>query len=134
MRKLGLILVLAVAGCAPRPAAMIQGDPTATAALLALPEAQFFAQMALAEQVGAACTSIAFNQSFSYALVAHRFGAGRRGLRAASNHRATELERDVAMRSLQARYDVTFDQGDLCAIGSGEIARKSALSAVLIPT
>jgi len=133
MRKLGFILALMVAGCAPRPDPMTQGDPTATAALLALPEAQFFVQMDLAQQVADACPTIAFNDSFHYALIAHRFGAGRRGLSAVANSRSADLERDVAARSLQARYDMTLDQGDLCPIATGEIARKSALSAVLIP-
>lgn len=132
MQKLAVLLVVMVAGCAPRPAPMIQGDPTAVAALLATTDAQFFAQTALAQKVANACPSISFNDRFNQALIAHRFGGGRRGLAAAANTRAIDLEEDVATRSLQARYDTPLTDTNLCAVGTGEIARKSALSAVLI--
>jgi hypothetical protein len=132
MRKLAPLFLIVVAACVPRPIPITQGDPVATAALLALPDAQFFAQTRLAGQVATACPSLVFNQRFHAALVAQRFGTDRHNLVQTANRRAVDLETDVATRSLQARYDVTFDQGALCSVGEGEIVRKSALSAVLL--
>jgi hypothetical protein len=111
---------------------MVQGDPTATAALLELPEAQFFAQSELARQIADRCTTVGFNQLFSTSVAAHRFGANAETMRAA-NRNAGVLELDVGTRSLQARYDVAFNEANLCPIAEGELARKSALSAILIP-
>ncbi len=133
MRGIAFMCAVGLAACSPQPAAMIQGDSTATAALLDLTDAQFFAQTQLARQVSDACATIGFNQRFNEALINHRYGGSNQRLVATANSRAVDLEKDVATRSLQARYDVVFDQESLCVIGNGEIARQSALSAVLVP-
>lgn len=132
MRMSAFMICLALAACGPRVPPVIQGDPTATAALLALPESQFFAQSELARQIADRCATVGFNQRFSNAVAAQRFGANLDTVRAA-NRNALALEMDVGTRSLQARYDVAFNEADLCAIAQGELARKSALSAVLLP-
>ena len=132
MRKSAFLLCLTLAACGPRVTPVVQGDPTATAALLAMPETQFFAQSQLAQQIAGKCATIGYNQRFSDAVAVQRFGdeaAARRG----RNQNGLGLEVDVGQRSLQARYDTSFEAADLCAIGTGELARKSALSAILIP-
>lgn len=131
MRLPALLICLALTACGPRVPPMIQGDADATAALLALPEAQFFAQSELARQIADRCGTVGFNQRFANAVAVQRFGANLDTLRAA-NRNALELEMDVGRRSLQARYDVDFNEADLCAIGEGELARTSALSAILL--
>lgn len=133
MRKAGIIAVLAMAGCVQPPPALVQGDPTATATLFALPDAQFFAQTQLAAKIAAACPTLAFNQPFNDALIAKRYDGPSARLVQTANSRAVDLELDVATRSLQARYDVDLSSTNLCAVGTGEITRQSALSAVLIP-
>lgn len=133
MRKSGLIAIVALAGCVAQPPALIQGDPTATATLFALPDAQFFAQTQLAAKIAAACPTLAFNQPFNEALIAKRYDGPSARLVRTANSRAVDLELDVATRSLQARYDVDLSDANLCAVGTGEIARMSALSALLIP-
>lgn len=132
MRKTVVMMCLALAACGPRVPPMIQGDPTATAALLAMPETQFFAQSELARQIAARCPTIGFNQRFSNAVAAQRFGAEVDARRAA-NQGAFSLELDVGSRSLQARHGVALTEVDLCPIGEGELAAKTGLSAVLIP-
>lgn len=132
MRLSAVFICLCLAACAPRPDPLIQGDATATAALLAMPEAQFFAQLKVAQQIAGACPTLGYNERFSFAVTAQKFGAGRRALSAAANQRAVDLELDVAQRSLQARYGIDFEEADLCPIGMGELTRQSALSAVLV--
>ena len=67
------------------------------------------------------------------ALVNQRYGENSRAAIAIANGRGVDLELDVATRSLQARYNVDLNSADLCAVGLGELGRKSAVSAVLIP-
>lgn len=132
MRTSAFLICLALAACGPRVPSMIQGDPTATAALLAMPDAQFFAQTRLAQQISDRCSSIGFNQRFNAALINQRTGGSQQAA-AVVNSRSVDLEFDVATRSLQARYDIELTQADLCDVGAAEVARQSALSAVLVP-
>lgn len=133
MRSAILIAILALAACGPRVPPIVQGDPTATATLVAMPDAQFFAQTRLARQISDRCATIGFNQGFNAALVNQRYGENSRAAIAIANGRGVDLELDVATRSLQARYNVDLNSADLCAVGLGELGRKSAVSAVLIP-
>lgn len=132
MRTAILIASLALTACGPREAPILQGDPTATAALLAQPDAQFIASSQIARQISDRCATIGFNQGFNDAVTVQRFGAADVARSLAGNRNATDLEKDVGIRSLQARYNIDFNQADLCAVGEGELARKSALSAVLV--
>jgi hypothetical protein len=133
MMRLGsLIVVIGLSACAPQPTPIIQGDSAATDALLRLSDVRFFAQTQLARQIADACPALTFNEPYNEEVIILRFGGANQRLVATANGRAVDLERDVATRSLQARYDVTFGDGNLCDVGAGEIARKSALSAVLL--
>lgn len=132
MRTAILIASLALTACGPRDAGVVQGDPTATATLLAQPDAQFIASGQIARRIADRCATIGFNQGFSDAVAAQRFGTTEVARRLAGNRNATDLEMDVGIRSLQARYEIDFDEADLCAVGAGELERKSALSAVLL--
>lgn len=131
MRLSPLFICLALAACGPRVPPVIEGDAEATAALRALPEAQFFAQSDLARQIADRCGGLDYNQRFATAVAEQRFGAELDARRAA-NRAALELEMDVGRRSLQARYGVDLDEADLCPVGEGELTRKSALSALLV--
>ena len=114
-------------------APIIQGDPMATAALLAQPDARFIASSQIARRIAERCATIGFNQGYSDAVAAQRFGSTEVARRLAGNRNASDLEADVGIRSLQARYEIDFDQADLCTVGEGELERKSAISAVLLP-
>lgn len=133
MRFSVFFICLGLAACGPRASLMVQGNPTATAALLALPDAQFFAQTQLAAKVANACPELGFNQRFNAALIAQRYGGNSAGLVQTANSRAVDLELDVATRSLQARYEVDLTETNLCTVGLGELMREAPLAAVLLP-
>jgi len=74
MRKSAFLLCLTLAACGPRVTPVVQGDPTAAAALLAMPETQFFAQSQIAQQIAGKCATIGYNKRFSDAVAVQRFG------------------------------------------------------------
>jgi hypothetical protein len=132
MRTLTLLLCLAVAGCSPRPNPIVQGDPVATAALLQMPQAQFLAQASLAIALERHCDTLSVNRPFLEGVMMHNFGIGADQFFAMVNRPDTDLEVDVARRSLMARYGVDFTEQSLCFVADGEIARQAPISAILI--
>ena len=110
----------------------ISGDPEAVAALRAQPSAQYAATVALAQQVANGCAVYQYRVDLGRAIDAQRAATGSNLAVAQAQVLAVDLETDVATRSLLARYEVAALEGpDVCAIAAGEVARRSALGALL---
>jgi len=113
----------------------ISGDPEAVAALRAQPAAQYAATVALAQTVANRCAIYDYRLALGQAIDAQRAATGTNLAIARTQVNAVDLETDVATRSLLARYEVAALEGpDVCAIAAGEVARRSALGALLIRT
>ncbi len=111
----------------------ISGDPEAVAALRAQPAAQYAATVALAQTVANRCGAFDYRVSLGQAIDAQRVATGTNLAIARTQVTAVDLETDVATRSLLARYEVAALEGpDVCAIAAGEMARRSALGALLV--
>lgn len=112
----------------------ISGDPEAVAALRAQPAAQYAATVGLAQILANRCAVYDYRVSLGQAIDAQRAATGSNLAIARTQVTAVDLETDVATRSLLARYEVTALEGpDVCAIAAGEVARRSAIGALLIP-
>lgn len=131
MRSVFLAALLFVAACTgPR---VVTGDPQAAAALRALPPAQYAATVALAQTVANRCAIYGYNVPLGQVVDAQRTAQGTGLATARTQVAAVDLETDVATRQLLARYEVAALEGpDVCAVASGEVARQSALGALLV--
>ena len=131
MRRISAISLLLLAACAgPR---VISGDPQAAAALRALPATQYAATVALAQTVANRCATYGYNVPLGQVVDAQRTAQGKGLATARTQVAAVDLETDVATRQLLARYEVAALEGpDVCAVASGEVARQSALGALLV--
>lgn len=131
MRFSALASLLVLASCAgPR---IVTGDPQAAAALRALPAAQYAATVALAQVLAKDCAIYQYNVPLGQVVDEQRAAQGIGLATARTQVTAVELETDVATRSLLARYEIPALEGpDVCAVAAGEVARQSALGALLV--
>ncbi|MEL6571476.1 MAG: hypothetical protein AAFQ64_07455 [Pseudomonadota bacterium] len=125
-----LVLILCAACAGPQT---VTGDPQAAAALRAQPAAQYAATVALAQTVANRCDIYRFNVALGQVVDAQRVAQGTGLATARTQVSAVELETDIATRNLLARYEVAELAGpDVCAVAAGEVARQSALGALLV--
>jgi hypothetical protein len=131
MRTCAIICLVTVAACSGSQT--ISGDPEAVAALRAQPAAQYAATVALAQSVANRCAVYDYRGDLGRAIDAQRAATGTNLAIARTQVTAVDLETDVATRTLLARYEVAaLDGPDVCAIAAGEVARRSALGALLV--
>ncbi len=100
---------------------------------MANPVPEYYAEVGLAAQVAQACPRYRFDDALYAEMAARRSAAGE-GDRAALGQRdAIEAMGDIRLREFRARHGTVPGQGDVCAAADAEIARGSALSALLVP-
>lgn len=132
MRRLCHIAAIATLAACGQQQAVITGDPEAVAALRALQPAEYAATVALAQRVANACPVYKYDVALGQAIDAQRTATGTGLATARTQVTAVDLETDVATRSLLARYQIEQLAGpDICAVAAGEVARRSALGALL---
>lgn len=128
--KFAAILMMCAACAGPQT---VTGDPQAAAALRAQPAAQYAATVALAQIVANRCAIYQYNVALGRVVDEQRAAQGVGLATARTQVTAVELETDVATRNLLARYEVEALEGpDVCAVAAGEVARQSALGALLV--
>jgi hypothetical protein len=106
-------------------------DTAAAQALLAQPLPEYAAKTRLARQIAASCDGLAFNDRMLLALSAARPDTAGGRLEAMRSAPGIALATDVEIRSFQARHGVEIGADDLCAAGRDELARQTAISALL---
>lgn len=134
MRVLGIIAALGLAACstsAPSPARGF--DDPAVRALLAQPVPEYYADVRLAVQVARSCARYRFDTALDLAVNEHRSKHGRGSLAALSQRAAIDAMTDIHTRAFRAQYGVVPGEGDVCPAADAELARGSALSALLVP-
>lgn len=123
--------VLGLVACASSEP--VTGDPQAAAALRAQPATQYAATVALAQTVANRCAIYQYNLPLGRVVDEQRTAQGIGLATARTQVAAVDLETDIATRNLLARYEVEALEGpDVCAVAAGEVARQSALGALLV--
>lgn len=100
------------------------GDPR-SAALLAMPAPQHYAERQVARELVGQCPSYAYDEQLADAMTDARLRARQQVL--AQVRGAAELEADIKRRSLAARYSGQ----DACAVLAGEVAAQTPMSVMV---
>ncbi len=131
----GLIVgaALVVAGCSQQ-VATLNLDDVATQRLFQMPSPQYYATLAIANQVATNCARYSYNTEVDVLMNEERNKVGRGSLSAAGLRGAIDLEQDVSERAFSAKHGVELGAGaDLCPAADAEALEASAMSAVLTP-
>lgn len=134
MRGLMVGAALTLAACTSGPQAARSFDDPAVQKLFAMPTAQYFATIQVANQVAQNCARYRYDAVLDAQLNERRNEVGRGTLSAQGLTNQIELENDVAQRSFTAKHGVELGSGaDLCPAADAETQEGGALSAMLVP-
>ena len=131
-RGLALSAALVLAACGGSQPMRSMDDP-AVQQLLGQSIPEYYGSLALANDVAFSCPRYTIDAALDAQVSDARNAVGRGSLAAGMQAAAIDLERDVSLRSFEAVHGVEVGLDDLCAAGDAEVARQSALSALLVP-
>ena len=123
-----ILACLALAACGAEEVVSV---PAGEQALLAMTAPEYLGVQSLAQQVAANCADVSYDLGTAQRLTQQRTDAGRGGLSALGLENAVAIERDVAARSLMARYQLTSLTQETCSAANAEILGETALGVLL---
>lgn len=124
---ISLTALAALAACGSAPSRI---SDSRAQALLSLPGPQHYATRAVAEDLTLRCPQYAYDAGLAAEMSAARATAKQPPASQMSG--AIALETGLKRRSVAARFGTDYDTADACSVLSGELARQTPLSVLVL--